>query len=527
MQNDESIKPLTAKELGYGQKLIDKELKDNLKSAIFGGYSKKSVSSYVEKLKDTIEQMYENMEQQVNDLVREKTELSQEIMLLRQQYQETELLVKKNQEQVYRLKEECNQLKEENENYNKMEELLRVRMEEQDKLFDERRSLKVKLRDMEKETEQLEAELSEKQRLYEVLEKRLSEAEPLPPQILESNQDYIQNDLLVKVAQLESEKNKLEIQLKEYQGKALEISTGVHETEIEQISWQLEESRDALEFQKGKYRELEAENKMLQMQSWEAVLKQEESEKEKIKNEALNQKIYKLEMEKNGAVETLATMKEQLREMMDREKKDSKEVEKEKAAYEQLQQKFNQLYQQAQELRMHLKGLERERRASDTVLEKYQRQETEYILLKQNNESYLEEISNLEESIQFMFEQMNQQSDAFMNLNERYEESNRKLQNLIREKTEMQLRNVEMIEQINRQVNEKVKEVEESRKITEEKKENKEEEDDHKWDLFELRGSGFIQGNNDKTLNIDEIKKRSMEMTGELKERLNKQIGGV
>lgn len=555
MQKDEKMNTLIARELGYAQEPLEDELKANLKTTVFGGYSKKSVSSYVERLKDTIEQMHGNMEQQVNALVREKTELVQETTLLRQQLHDTELLVKENQEQVHQLQEECTQLKsevgknveldkekeqlfkeleEENENYKKMEELLRIRMEEQDKLFDERRSLKVKLRNMEKETEQLETELSEKQRMCEEFEQRLSEVEILQPPVLETSEDSTSAELLARVNQLELEKSKLEAQLEEYQNVEPEDSSEENDTQVEQMRWQLEENQDALEFLKGKYRELEAEAKMLEQekemlrtQVYEATLRQKETEQEQSRNDILSQKIYELELEKKETEETLMTMKDLLGEMRDKEIKSSKDAEEEKLSYERLQQKFNQLHQQSQELRIQLKRLEQERRASDTILEKYQRQETEYILLKQNNESYQGEISHLEESIRFMFEQMNQQSDAFKSLNERYEESNHKIQHLIREKTDMQLRNVELIELLNQQAGKIAEEVEASQKALEEKKGIRQEEDSARWESIEFEGSGYMPEYDDKTVNIGDIKKRSMEMTSELRERLNKQVGGV
>lgn len=569
MQENEDLKVIMSTELGYGKEAVEKELKDNLKKTFLGGYSKKSVFSYVERLKNTMEQMHASMEQQVNDLVREKTELVQETSLLRHQLNDSEDMVKKNQEQVSKLQQQCEELKnhaekralddkekelifkeleEENDNYKKMEELLRIRMEEQDKLFEERRGLKLKIRNMEKETERLENELNEKRKMCEEFEQRLSDAENLEPQMLELEDEPEMESLIAKIKTLEQEKARLEELVQNQESNRKEESAGSSEDNnskqeiekkdehIEQIRWQLEESKDALEFQLGRYRELEAENKileqekdMLRAQVYEATLRQRETEKEKQKNEALNQKIVQLEKEKAEVEEALMTMKELLDEMKNKETKISQEADEEKAAYERLQQKFNQLYQQSQELRLQLKQLEQERKASDTVLEKYQKQEKEYILLKQNNESYLGEIKDLEDSIHFMFDQMNEQAQSFKNLTDGYEDSKRKIQTLLQEKTEMQLKNVELVEQIN-QLNQRLGQMEadalNAGKQTASVKASQTDRES-KWDSLELESTGTGGSMEIKTVDIGDIKKRSKEMTAELRDKLNKQMGGM
>ena len=548
MQENEDLKVIMSTELGYGKEAMEKEFKDNLKKNFLGGYSKKSVFSYVERLKNTMEQMHASMEQQVSDLVREKTELVQETSLLRHQLNDSEDMAKKNQEQVSKLQQQCEELKnnaekqalddkekelifkeleEENDNYKKMEELLRIRMEEQDKLFEERRGLKLKIRDMEKETGRLETELNEKRKMCEEFEQRLNDAENLNPQMMElenkSGMENLENYRKEESAGSgENNNSKQEIKKKN--------------EHIEQIRWQLEESKDALEFQLGRYRELEAENKileqekdMLRAQVYEAALRQRETEKEKQKNEALVRQTVQLEKEKAEVEEALMTMKELLEDMKNKETRISQEAEEEKAAYERLQQKFNLLYQQSQELRLQMKQLELERKASDTVLEKYQKQEKEYVLLKQNNERYLGEIKDLEESIYFMFDQMSEQAQSFQNLNDGYEDSKRKIQILLQEKTEIQLKNVELVEQIN-QLNQRLGQMDadvlnagkQTSGVTANQAGRERE-----WNSLELGSTGTEGSMEIKTVDIGEIKKRSIEMTTELRDKLNKQMVGM
>jgi len=548
MQENEDLKVIMSTELGYGKEAMEKEFKDNLKKNFLGGYSKKSVFSYVERLKNTMEQMHASMEQQVSDLVREKTELVQETSLLRHQLNDSEDMAKKNQEQVSKLQQQCEELKnnaekqalddkekelifkeleEENDNYKKMEELLRIRMEEQDKLFEERRGLKLKIRDMEKETGRLETELNEKRKMCEEFEQRLNDAENLNPQMMElenkSGMENLENYRKEESAGSgENNNSKQEIKKKN--------------EHIEQIRWQLEESKDALEFQLGRYRELEAENKileqekdMLRAQVYEAALRQRETEKEKQKNEALVRQTVQLEKEKAEVEEALMTMKELLEDMKNKETRISQEADEEKAAYERLQQKFNLLYQQSQELRLQMKQLELERKASDTVLEKYQKQEKEYVLLKQNNERYLGEIKDLEESIYFMFDQMSEQAQSFQNLNDGYEDSKRKIQILLQEKTEIQLKNVELVEQIN-QLNQRLGQMDadvlnagkQTSGVTANQAGRERE-----WNSLELGSTGTEGSMEIKTVDIGEIKKRSIEMTTELRDKLNKQMVGM
>lgn len=518
MQDNDRLRMVMPEELGYKNESLEKELKENLKVAIVGGYSKKTVVTYVERLKDTIGQMHANMEQQISDLVREKSELVQETSLLRQQLQETEELAKQNKEQVAQLQFEYAQLeegiqrqkaltreaeslaeglKEENENYKKIEELLQVRMEEQDKLYTEKRNLKVKLRTMEKEAERLETELDERVRLCQELEQKLAEADKLQATQPAAQKDDQVEQLLNQINLLEQKNALLQQQIQDQavlKPESAEISAaqelqsqGISELEeqIEQLHWKLDDSKDALELQKGKYRELAAENR---------VLRQEKE----VLHSQLQESSLKQE-EKN-------------------------------ASYERLQQKFNQLYQQSQELRLHLKQLEQERRAADAVIEKYQKQEKEYILLMQNNEGYLGEIENLENSIRFMFEQMKQQAEAFKHLSGQYEAEKKKVQELLEDKTDMQLRNVELIEQINK-LNQQINDLElgiSSRERADlNKKADQQARENIQWiesEFAEIDKGAEVER---KTVNIGEIKKLSMEITNDIKERLNKQIGGM
>ncbi len=50
----------------------NKDISDNLKRTLFGGYTKGSVENYVSEFKDSVEHMRENLEFQLKEMMAEK-----------------------------------------------------------------------------------------------------------------------------------------------------------------------------------------------------------------------------------------------------------------------------------------------------------------------------------------------------------------------------------------------------------------------------------------------------------------------
>ncbi|MFO7161388.1 MAG: hypothetical protein DIU81_007900, partial [[Clostridium] cellulosi] len=168
------------------ERSIEDELKEKLKPATFGGYSKSSVVQYAKELKDFLEQMRTNLEQQIRELVSEKGNLSQECALLRSQLSDAE-------KRLANLQRES---QEKEQHYTK--------------IIDE---MNLKIKNMESDNEALRAENAqireaeaELQKLRQMLQQKEDEIESLSAQL--ENSKKINDELKNKIRELENVQQK-------------------------------------------------------------------------------------------------------------------------------------------------------------------------------------------------------------------------------------------------------------------------------------------------------------------------------
>lgn len=467
---------------------LEKELKDSLRIVWFGGYSKKSVLLYVKIQKRSKEQMRSNMEQQVEDLLKEKNRANQEAEFLRQQIKNTEQELKEKEKKLAIVQEDFDKLHQKAESYstdNQGKEESFRKLREENETY---RQIESKLR----------SELKEKDRL-------LQEKEMLDPvrSFGFQNQEKYEEAIAGK------------------------------EDEIHQLKKKLADIREDLETQENKNRQMEIEKNMLgqereilHKQLFELTTKQDEQDQLRQENDSLYQRIDEMEQEKDSLERKLNISSERIEKMKIQDAETMRKQQELKNDYLDIQNKFDQMYQQSNALRSQIKQMEQERKAMDEVLGKYQKQEKELVLLKNSNQSYIAEISEMEKSVRFIFDQMNEQMQEFLKLSQKYEEGKSQIQNLIREKTQMQLKNVELMGMFGH--------MEADGPASGEALKTAETDQEADFiDSMDLTESVWREetgkrnvGFESNLFSIADMKQRSVSMTGELRERQKKNFGG-
>lgn len=126
------------------------ELKEKVKSTMFGGYKKSSVLKYVTELKDNLDLLKFNLEQQIKDLASEKLSLYQECSLIHNQLLESE-------KKLQLIAEEKEQIDE----TNKLEDMI-LSLEEKNKIItDDYNKLKFEYNNLEQEIENINENIAD------------------------------------------------------------------------------------------------------------------------------------------------------------------------------------------------------------------------------------------------------------------------------------------------------------------------------------------------------------------------------
>ena len=127
----------------------------------------------------------------------------------------------------------------------------------------------------------------------------------------------------------------------------------------------------------------------------------------------------------------------------------------ENKSLEELRVKFDKLYNHCQELQVENEQLTMDKEVVKEYLEKNQIEEREFLLLKRNANLYKEQVHALEEDMIEILSQMEQQEKVVQEFMAKYESSQEKIRKLMQEKTNLQARNVDLLEEI-RVLNKKV-----------------------------------------------------------------------
>lgn len=402
-------------------------LETKLKKNMFG-YTKSSVEDYVNQLNVSSTQMQSSLEKQIKSLTIECSKLANENSVLREQ------LVKVDNERSSAQHE--------------LEAALNAKSEAEQKAMDSANNLQ---------------ELKGKMEEYETVS-----LEDMVPK-----EDYLNKD-----AELQSAINRITQQadqLKQYSSqlesanKELERirsiggdTTAVSE-EVEKLTEQIKELRLYNENLKAQLIEdqkqhEEAEKAMNSLKASKDALDEtiRNQRKELLKMHTEKENLENMYQDKMNLIDELNTEidnnKNQLEECTKKAAEDlsikEEEVRKAVQAKEMIEQNYAKLYDQYNKSVAQIEILTSEKDAISELLVQYQAKEQEYAFLRNKNEENKRVIEDCEQNLNSLLEEMDNQLKMFTQFIETHEEDKNLICSLMKEKSEIQVQNVELREKI-------------------------------------------------------------------------------
>lgn len=394
------------------------DLKDKLKPSLLGGYAKKDVDHFIEEMKERERRMKANLEQQVKDLLIERSNLNHECRLLKSQLSETEKI---------------------GADFEKVQERLQQYM---------------------KEKTDLQAILDKTQQDYQVLQRSMEEITEKYNRSCEQMQN-------VESDEIRTLKKRLE-ELKTYCA-GLEQHVAGTKKEKKSLQDEVQRLNEELAQRGGDNSELSSLQSSFQsLQSKYASLEKSFQEKS-LALESAQKEFSRLENEVTQKEEQLRQMEDRYAKEVERAKRHfrlwvhkmqkqrqqilslQKEVDNgitARATLEQLQKEYSDLHNDYLRLKDLVSVLENQKEDMQVVLSKYQHQEQENISLKRRNACLCQEIRNVHHSVQYILDQMDRQAKAAKSLLERSKGEKEQLNILMREKTDLQVKNVKLLAQL-------------------------------------------------------------------------------
>lgn len=465
---------------------------DKIKKSLFGGYSKMSVDSYITNLEKNMVQMKNNLELQIKELVREKEGMFQENQLLKAQFNEVEEKEKKLQVEYNELKEDSSELIDLLEKIKDEKDYIAKKLVELEEELDKKDAeIKTKMQELIEKDRQIEdmkgqledsninlkgayeeisikdQKISEKQEEIESLRETITNIKDTSGEIDESKVNELEekiNELEEKIMTLEEEKNALEQEKKEnlIEIKSLKerILSNNSRVELEKIK---EENSLLILEKNNQINQLELEKNRLKNQL-EIEIQEKNNlkdnfskEMEEIRNRSINTKGKELD-ELNNRIRQLEDEKGELVYRTTYLKTENENLKRESSVYNDVRAKFDILYNQFLEAQEEIEKVNIDKQILEEDIKRYKMKEREFIFLKKNTESHREKIHSLESDLNEMIQQMEIQSKTIQDLMIKYQEEQSKNRAILREKTNLQSSNVDLLEEL-RKVNKKLAEL--------------------------------------------------------------------
>lgn len=378
--------------LGYDKEnSLKVQLKERLKKAFFGGYTKKSVEQYAMEMMESTTQMRENFEQQIRTLSAECAKLNGECDVLRKQIQQAE----SDNEKIRQILDVANQ-----ENQELKEQLQDLR--EAKSLADEYQGMIFDLQqELQKKTELAASSKEEIAQLQDKLRAAMTQTEKL-------NQDLVV--LQEQAAQAEQARQDAE------------QTTLVH-TELDRV--------------KAAYEDLKKKNEQLQLLADQNTALQ--NDLETVRGQLADQQkahegvVYKLSQQETAYTEEL--------------RKATDNTAAAKADTERLERKYGQLYDQYVAALGRIEQVATEKGAIERLLKKYQAREQEVAVLQEENTELKSAVSQLQQVCEEMLKEMERQQSAYQRVSSALIEKDAEINKLNTEKVELQMRNVQIMDQ--------------------------------------------------------------------------------
>ena len=432
-----------------GDQKSKNELDLKLKKVKFGGYSKGSVQDYVASLKATLTQMKVNLEQQVYDLTAEKATVAEECKYLRAKLKEAEQDYEKAQASMKSLENEyleyCNGFKDRE----------RQLIDDNNVLKSENDELKIqieKCQDAMNEINRYKEELENKEMEIMHLNECLDEVNKIKAEEcaeLKENIELLQNKLNVASEEVNMDiVEQLKIKISELDDKNSNLLTQLTKTKEE--------------FEKVKKENV---NKMEEIKQ----IKENSLKEADIKNETESEIMTYLEKifadKQNLNVATTNMQQEmltqpvyqnyQLHRGLDaqnnfRVQQPQPNYSEKDKAYLELEAKFNTLHNHFISTEEENRKSKNEKAVLENMLKKYQQKERDFAFAIQQNSDYKNQINSLQQAVGEILAQMEQQTAEMKAFAKAEDEKRAQMQQAIKERTNLQLRNVELMDEITR-----------------------------------------------------------------------------
>lgn len=433
----------------------NRDINDNLKKTLFGGYTKGSVENYVSEFKDSVEHIRDNLEFQLKEMMAEKELLSQENSLLKRQFTEAEERVQELQNEYITIKKDGNELLE--------------------GLEDDKAQLEKEKEELNMHLQNLESELYSSNSKYKQAKEYLEDIEL---KVNEKNEEFKKNIALLKEKEVELEasnnrvemikENLTELQVKlnskEEQVQKGIILLGEKEKQIAKLEEKLEDSMNNLIIANEKLQSQEYEINRLEMslegpnQPLDTVRLEQSSPHIEISRHEASELHDRLKIELDDSKSEVARLTMELTSMEnevnsllyklnDLEIKNT-DLTKQNKSYDELREKFEKLYDHYKDLGEENEKLMIDKEVLKDYVEKSQIQEREFLLLNKNSESYREHINSLELDLVEMLAKSELQGKTIQDIMSKYEYDQNKIRRLIQEKTSLQAKNVDLLEEI-------------------------------------------------------------------------------
>lgn len=378
--------------LGYDKEnSLKVQLKERLKKAFFGGYTKKSVEQYAMEMMESTTQMRENFEQQIRTLSAECAKLNGECDVLRKQIQQAE----SDNEKIRQTLDAANQ-----ENQELKEQLQDLR--EAKSLADEYHGMIFDLQEeLRKKTEQVTSHEDEIAQLQGNLHAAMTQAE----------------ELTKSVATLKEQLSRAE-------------QTRQDTEQVASVNAELEDMKAAYENLKGEKERLQLlADQNASLRSKLEVVQGRLDEQQKIHEDMMKklsqqETVHAAEIEKANESTTAA-----------------------KADTARLEQRYSQLYEQYAAALGRTEQITAEKGAIERLLKKYQAREQEVAVLQEENAELKTALSQLQHICEEMLAEMEHQQLTYQRASSALSEKDAVINKLNAEKLELQMRNVQIMEQ--------------------------------------------------------------------------------
>lgn len=414
------------------EKSLQSELDSKLQSSVVGGYSKKSVENFVLEMRNNLQQIKTQLERQVQDLAAEKASVSQECSLLRSQLKAAEESLAEARNQIIS-QHYCDETKcvseQEIQSYREENERLRGMLSDYQQVTEQKKRYEDLLAQKEQEIAQLNATLAKYRQSYDELKERterletaLSSSSPVSSEEEITELKRQKDEIMAKYHALSQHMENTNRQLEQKKQHLDET-----QTELEEEKQYLADARAQLEREKQHLAEAQAQLKT-DIEKSRMLGQQLENDQHSVRQK--EKELSRLMAEKERTIDALQREQEESqREIGDLEKK------------------IETLYLQCSQSVETIKRQEKIISEKDLLLKHYQQQEKDHTLLRQENEKAQTIISSLWESLQQIMAHAEAQAER-INLHVTHSLQERDaLKTAVSERTALQLRNTELMEQ--------------------------------------------------------------------------------